>query len=212
MTAKSTPASHDTKTNKPKLSGAALKAQQKAKRDKRIALTWMLAMGLMTLALAGIGFLGSFQHLRDLGVMAGQSATGWLGTANLTPISVDLMLVIASIQLRRKGITDIARLIARMCSIGGLLISLVGNVLIAWLELPQGANVLQVTYTLIYAALPVLSLLGAVEMLTHTHKDRPTVSRVASRKPKAAKASQKAAPRSTRSESPLASLIKVASN
>lgn len=187
---KSTVTSENAKTNKPKLSGAALKAQQKAKRDKRIALAWMLAMGLMTLALAAIGFLGSFQHLRDLGVLAGQSASEPWGPANLTPISVDLMLVIASIQLRRKGITDIARLIARICSFGGLLISLVGNVLIAWLELPNGASALQVTYTLIYSALPVLSLLGAVEMLTHTHKDRHVVGKAVTAKAKARNTSQ----------------------
>lgn len=187
---KSTATSKNSKTNTPRLSGAALKAQQKAKRDKRIAFGWMLAMGLMTLALAAIGFLGSFQHLRDLGVMAGQSMTDWYGTANLTPVSVDLMLVIASIQLRRKGITDIARIIARVCSIGGLLISLVGNVLIAWLELPEGATALKVTYTLIYSALPVLSLLGAVEMLTHTHRDRHVVGKAVTAKAKARKASQ----------------------
>jgi hypothetical protein len=198
---KSTTTSQDAKTNKPKLSGAALKAQQKAKRDKRIALAWMLAMGLMTLALASIGFLGSFQHLRDLGVMAGQRADVAWGTANLTPVSVDLMLVIASIQLRRKGITDIARIIARLCSFGGLLISLVGNVLIAWLELPEGSSAFRVTYTLIYSALPVLSLLGAVEMLTHTHRDRHVVSKAVASKAKARKASAPSAARRSQATS-----------
>lgn len=198
---KSTATSQNAKTNKPQLSGAALKAQQKAKRDRRIAFIWMLAMGLMTLALAAIGFLGSFQHLRDLGVMAGQSAEHVWGTANLTPVSVDLMLVIASIQLRRKGITDIARIIARLCSFGGLLISLVGNVLIAWLELPEGSNAFKVTYTLIYSAIPVLSLLGAVEMLTHTHRDRHVVGKAVTAKAKARKAPAPSAARRSQATS-----------
>lgn len=171
--------------------------EREAKRDKAIRWAQAIAQATMILALALIGFTGSWQHLRDLGVMAGGSAAIWYGTANLTPISVDLMLIIASVQLRRKGISDVSRLIARLCSLSGLLLSIAGNVLVAWLSLPADANGLRVGYTLIWAAVPVLSLLGAVEMLTHTRKDRPTVSKVA----KGAKASQPAASRSRSSAS-----------
>lgn len=212
MTTKTTATSQDAKTNRPRLSGAALKAQQKAKRDKRISRTRLVIQTVMIIGLALIGVVGSFQHLRELGILAGQDATHWWSPANLTPISLDMMIVIGSIQLRRLGITDVARLIARVCSIGGLALSLAGNVLVAWLELPAGAGSLQVAYTLIWSAVPVASLLGATEMLTHTHKDRPTVTRVASRKPKAAKASQKAAQSNSRSESPLATMIKATSS
>lgn len=166
--------------------------EREAKRDKAIRVAQGIAQGAMILALALIGFTGSWQHLRDLGVMAGGSAAIWYGTANLTPISVDLMLIIASVRLRTKGISDVSRLIARLCSLAGLLISIAGNVLVAWLNLPADANALRIGYTLVWAAVPVLSLLGAVEMLTHTRKDRPTVSRVT----KGAKASQPAASRS----------------
>lgn len=164
---------------------------RKAKRDKAIHIAQSVAQGAIVVALAVIGFTGSWQHLRDLGILAGQDASIWYGTANLTPVSVDLMLIGASIQLRRKGTGRVGRMIARACSLSGLLLSVAGNVLVAWLELPASANALQVGYTLVWSAVPVLSLLGAVEMLTHTRKDLPT----ATRNPKAAKASQPAAPR-----------------
>lgn len=180
-----TDTSKKAKTNR-KPSQAQL-AQREATRAKWIARGQAFAVGAMIVALALIGFLGSWQNLRDLGAMAGDSTAHFWSTANLTPISVDLMLVIASIQLRRKGISDVSRLIARLCSISGLAASVAGNVLVAWLRLPGGADALQVTYTLIWAAMPVLSLLGAVEMLTHTHKDRPTVAKAVARKSRAAK-------------------------
>lgn len=184
---KATPA----RTRKPTPSQADRKAmERKAKWDKAIRRAQAIAQGAMIVALAVIGFMGSFQHLRDLGIMAGGTDETWWGTANLAPISVDLMLIIASIQLRRKGISDVSRLIARLCSLAGLALSIAGNVLVAWLHLPMGADSLRVTYTLIWAAVPVLSLLGAVEMLTHTRKDRPTVSRVT----KAHKASEVSIP------------------
>ena len=78
-----------------------------------------------------------------------------------------------------------------------MLQSVAGNVLVAWLELPASANALQVGYTLVWSAVPVLSLLGAVEMLTHSRKDLPT----ATRNTKSAKASQPVASRS-RSSAP----------
>lgn len=190
MTAKRTPTSKNT-TRKPTQSQADRKAAaRKAKWDNVKHWAQVLAQGTMILALAVIGFMGSFQHLRDLGIMAGGTADQWWGTANLAPVSVDLMLIIASVQLRRKGITDVSRLIARLCSLSGLLLSIAGNVLVAWLHLPATADAVQVTYTLVWAAVPVLSLLGAVEMLTHTRKDRPTVSKVA----KAHKTSEAPAP------------------
>lgn len=173
--------------------------ERTAKRDKRIRIMQGIAQGAMILALALIGFTGSWQHLRDLGVLAGGSASVWYGTANLTPISVDLMLIIASVQLRRKGISDVSRLIARLCSLSGLLLSIAGNVLVAWLHLPADANGLRIGYTLVWAAVPVLSLLGAVEMLTHTRKDRPTVSKAVGSKAKSANASAPASQRSSRS-------------
>lgn len=178
------------KPTQPQLDKATMERQ--AKRDKAIHLAQAIAQGAIVVALAVIGFTGSWQHLRDLGVLAGQDASIWYGTANLTPISVDLMLIGASIQLRRKGTGRVGRMIARACSLSGLLLSVAGNVLVAWLELPADANSLRVVYTLVWSAVPVLSLLGAVEMLTHTRKDLPTVSRVA----KPTKASQPAASRS----------------
>lgn len=186
-----------TSTNTTRRPSNAQAQATETKQEKAIRYGRAVAQGLMIIALAGIGFLGSFQHLRDLGILAGGGALTWYGTANLTPISVDLMLIMASIQLRRKGISDVARLIARLCSISGLALSIAGNVLVAWLSLPADANALRVAYTLVWAAVPVLSLMGAVEMLTHTRKDRPTVSRVASRKPKAAKACAPARTRRT---------------
>lgn len=183
MTAKKTTTSKTTPARAPRKPSPSQEdrkiMERKAKWDKGIRWAQAIAQGAMIVALALIGFTGSWQHLRDLGVMAGGEAGIWYGTANLTPISVDLMLIIASVQLRRKGISDVSRLIARLCSLAGLLLSVAGNVMVAWLRLPQGADALQVSYTLVWAAVPVLSLLGAVEMLTHTRKDRPTVSKVA---------------------------------
>lgn len=172
--------------------------QLQAERDARIAkiqkIARLIAYTVILTALAAIGFTGSWQQLRDLGVLAGQSAHYWWSDANLTPLSVDLMLIIASIQHRRKGLTFIARLIARICSLGGLLVSLAGNVLVAWLKLPADVGDLQTAYTLGWAAVPVLSLLGAIEMLTHTHKDRPTLTR-AKAKPSNAETEQAPGPR-----------------
>lgn len=169
-------------TPRRQLTGAALQARRARRIRVAVTASRAIVQAVMMVALAVIGIIGSYQHLRDLGIMAGQDARFWWSSANLTPISIDLMLVVASIQLRRKGITPIARTIARLCSLAGLIVSLGGNVLVAWLHLPYGSSALTVAYTLIWAAVPVASLLGATEMLTHTHKDRPTLSRASARK------------------------------
>jgi hypothetical protein len=189
----STPTSKNA-TRKPTAAEINRAAEERiAKRDKAIHIAQSIAQGLIVVALAVIGFAGSWQHLRDLGILAGQAADVWYGTANLTPVSVDLMLIGASIQLRRKKTGRVGRVIARICSLSGLLISIAGNVLVAWLHLPSDASSLQVAYTLIWSAVPVLSLLGAVEMLTHTRKDLPT--RASKPAPKAKGANASAAPR-----------------
>jgi hypothetical protein len=147
---------------------------------------------ISTAAMVGVGviaFLASYQELRDLCVIAGKSAEHWWSTANLIPIGVDLMLIIASIRLRRKGIPRIARLIARISSLAGLLLSLAGNMIHGWwhnVSPETSANYL-LWLTLVVSAVPVASLLACVEMLTHTHKDTPSII-----KGKGAKVSQPA--------------------
>lgn len=125
-----------------------------------------LLIGLMTLAIAGFALYVSFHHIRDLCLMAGWDTE----TAMATPATLDLMLFIASMQLRRKGITPTARFIARACMLFGLVGSLAANTLHGWLTADAGLDTFSLAWRLTLSAVPVLALLGATEMLTHTHK------------------------------------------
>jgi hypothetical protein len=163
------------------------RARRDAKRQirtERTARLGRIAKGLFIAAtvatIAVFALTASFAHLRHLCILAGQDASTWYSPANATPIVIDLMMFIASVQLRHTGITGTARWIARLCMTGGLLTSITGNVVDAWLALPAGETLLMVCVRLSASAAPALVLWGAVEMLTHTRKTP---------KPKARKAS-----------------------
>lgn len=125
---------------------------------------------LVFLAIAAVALSASFSHLRDLCIIAGQDASHWYSPANTTPIVIDFLMLIASVQLRRTGITGTARLIARLCMTGGLLASIAGNLGSAWLALPASQPALMTVIDLAVAVTPAVVLWGAVEMLTHTRK------------------------------------------
>ena len=183
---KSTPASRKPKVTAPatprprKVTGAAAQAQQdkikatKARTNEaRVERLSSVIQFVSMVGIATIAFVASYQELRDLCIIAGKSAEHLWSTANLIPIGLDLMLVIGSLRLRRKGITRTARIIARIGSVGGLLLSLAGNVIHGWwhnVSPETSANYLLVL-TLVVSAVPVASLLASTEMLTHTHKD-----------------------------------------
>lgn len=161
-------------------------AAAKARRDvasaarkehvERIGSTAKAIIAPLTfLAIALVALSASFSHLRDLGIRAGQDASQFYSPANTTPIVIDFMMLIASMQLRRVGITGTARFIARLCMTGGLLASIAGNLGSAWLTLPMGESTLMAVIRLAYAVAPAVVLWGAVEMLTHTRKTAKSV-------------------------------------
>lgn len=177
-------------TAAPQLSATQIKRQEAAARALREvrraawARRFNLAKGVIVaavvLAIAAVALSASFQHLRHLSILAGQDATHWWSAANATPIVIDLMMFIASVQLRRVGITGTARFISRLCMFGGLLASIAGNIIDAWLMLPAGETLLMIVVRLTISAAPAVVLLGAVEMLTHTHKQPKAKARKAS--------------------------------
>lgn len=169
-----------------KLSGAALQAQeakeQAVKIKARAARNEQVSNVIQFVSMVGIAviaFTASYQELRDLCIIAGKSAENWWSTANLIPIGLDLMLIIGSLRLRRKGLTRTARMIARIGSVGGLLLSLAGNVIHGWWHnvSPETSAQYLLILTLVVSAVPVASLLASTEMLTHTHKDVPITKR-----------------------------------
>lgn len=170
-------------STKPQLTGAALAAQEKRQakdRADRAIRRWRKVRNVITfLAVAGIAVVAtvvSFGHIRDLAVLAGQDATYWYSGANLTPVTVDLLMIIASFKLREVGATRLTRLISRIAMLIGLAASLAGNVGSAFM-LHQGENLLWLKVSV--AGWPVIPLLLATEMLTHVHKDAPVTKRKA---------------------------------
>jgi len=125
-----------------------------------------LIIFLFFLAIAGFAGWVSYHHIRDLCTLAGWDTT----TAMATPITIDLTLFVASMQLRRTHVTGTARFIARLSMLTGLLLSLSANVLHGWLTSPAGLSSFDLTWRLTLSAVPVAMLLAATEMLTHTHK------------------------------------------
>lgn len=152
-----------------------------------------LLIAVFLLAIALIALWASFQHLRHLAILGGQDATHWYSTANAIPVAIDLMMFIASLQLRKGGLTEIAVIIARTCMLGGLLVSLGGNVLEGYLVAPADLSSFDLGWRLFLSAVPVLALLGSVEMLTHTHKDRKVIKRRGSKNAASAPARSRSA-------------------
>lgn len=198
----STPTSSNAKSDTRKLSGAALKAQQDkaeaAKIKARAARNEQISNVIQFVSMVGIAviaFTASYQELRDLCIIAGKSAAQWYSTANLIPIGLDLMLIIGSLRLRRKGLTRTARMIARIGSVGGLLLSLAGNVIHGWWHnvSPETSAQYLLILTLVVSAVPVASLLASTEMLTHTHKDVPITKRSKASAPAVARRSRSSA-------------------
>lgn len=147
------------------------KAEARKDRIERIANTIKAAViPAFFLAIAIASLSGSFAHLRDLCILAGQDAAHWYSPANSTPLIIDFMMLIASVQLRRVGITGTARFIARLCMTGGLVASVAGNLATGWLALPAGQSQLMTVIDLAVAVAPAVVLWGSVEMLTHTRK------------------------------------------
>lgn len=134
-----------------------------------------LIIFLFFLAIAGFAGWVSYHHIRDLCTLAGWDTA----TAMATPITIDLTLFVASMQLRRTHITGTARVIARLSMLTGLLLSLGANVLHGWLTASAGLSSFDMGWRLTLSAVPVAMLLAATEMLTHTHKTPKAKSRKA---------------------------------
>lgn len=161
------------------LAGAALKAHVKAVAKARTDRNakWLrrirsVITGIAVTVIAGAAAVVSFDHIRDLAILAGQDGRHWYSPASLYPITVDLLMIVASFKLREVGVTRLTRLISRLSMWVGLAASLGGNVGTAILLSPNGSvNWLAVGL----AAWPVVPLFAATEMLTHTHKDAPVM-------------------------------------
>jgi uncharacterized protein DUF2637 len=147
-------------------------AARKAKWGKGVGIARNVITGAFVLAIAAFALWASFQHLRHLGILLGQDATHWYSPANMIPLTVDCLMFVASIRLRTKGITGTAVWIAQVSMLAGLLVSAAGNVYDGLLTAPEGITAAQLAWRLFWNAVPVLALLGATEMLTHTHKGR----------------------------------------
>lgn len=148
-----------------------VKAALRKERGERINGTVKaVIVPVFFLAIAIVALSASFAHLRDLCILAGQDASHWYSPANSTPLIIDFMMLIASVQLRRIGITGTARFIARVAMTSGLAASVAGNLGSRWMTLTPGQSTLQTTIDLAVAVAPALVLWLAVEMLTHTRK------------------------------------------
>lgn len=135
-----------------------------------------LIIFLFVLVIAGFAGWVSFHHIRDLALEARWDNA----TASALPVVIDLTLFVASMQLRRVGITGTARFIARLSMLTGLLASLSANVLHGWITAPAGLSSFDMGWQLVLSGLPVAGLLAATEMLTHTHKAPKAKARKAS--------------------------------
>lgn len=167
-------------SKKQQLSGAAAQArqrsEQKAKQDKatrrmrtiRSAVTWF-AVGFIALVSAFV----SFDHIRDLAILAGRDGTYWYSEASAYPLTVDLLMIVASFKLREVGATRLTRLISRLSMWIGLAASLGGNVGVELMQQDGQINWLGVGV----AGWPVVPLFLATEMLTHIHQDAPVRKR-----------------------------------
>lgn len=112
---------------------------------------WALSISAATVA--GVAAVASYSHMRDLAATHGQSPL----LANLLPVSVDGMLVVASAVMADDRATGRpARLSARVSFAFGVVASIVANVLAA----PPDA------VARVISAWPALALLLVVEMLT----------------------------------------------
>lgn len=102
---------------------------------------------------AGVAAIASYSHMRDLASAHGQSTL----LANLLPVSVDGMLVVASaVMADDRAAGRPARLSARVSFVVGVVASIVANVLAA----PDNL------VARVISAWPALALLLVVEMLT----------------------------------------------
>lgn len=102
---------------------------------------------------AGVAAIASYSHMRDLAAAHGQSPL----LANLLPVSVDGMLIVASaVMADDRAAGRPARLSARVSFAVGVVASIVANVLAAPPDLVAR----------VISAWPALALLLVVEMLT----------------------------------------------
>jgi hypothetical protein len=128
-------------------------------RPDVVTVTAMGAGGVVALVAA----LGSYRHMHDLALAAGQ---GWLST--LLPLSVDGMVVAASMTLvaaKRRG--EDAGLVPPSALALGLLVSITANVLSAGHDLPAGTAEL-------IAAWPPVALAVSYELVMRSIGRRPS--------------------------------------
>lgn len=119
-----------------------------------------LARTTSAATVAGVAAVASYSHMRDLAGDHGQSAL----LANLLPISVDGMLVVASaVMADDRASGRPARLSARVSFVVGVAASIVANVLAAQPDLVAR----------VISAWPALALLLVVEMLAGKATGRP---------------------------------------
>lgn len=170
-----------TKSNKPLTGAAAASVAKRQTRERQeakgrnVRIIKAVVIALLVAFLALVAGIVSFDHIRDLAILGGQSGTYWYSPANLLPLTPDAMMVIGAIKGRDRGASRLTRLICRVTMIIGLLASLAGNVTAEFLLPSSQWGWLSIAL----AAWPVIPLLAATEMLTHTHKE----AKVTQRKP-----------------------------
>lgn len=107
----------------------------------------------------------SYFQIREVSLIVGRPAL----EANLLPLIVDIVGIMAALRVREMGITVTARIIARIVMWFAVATSVANNVLHAML-LGKGEMDFFFWWSIFLSALPALFLLGVSEMLIHTHK------------------------------------------
>lgn len=137
----------------------------------RIGRRWFIRLGMVALLL--IAIVESYVQIRGVALHYRRPALN----ANLIPISLDVMGIMAALKSRESGNSGIARVIARVCMWFAIFASLAFN-LQAGILSSNGLTGFDLAVSLFISAIPALCVLGMSEMLTHTHKG---VTRVTAR-------------------------------
>lgn len=133
------------------------------------------SVGIMTAAIIAIAGYVSFDHIRHVGEFAGQAST----VAALLPLTADGMILIGGYRLRSAAGNRTRMRIALASMVIGLIASIGGNVLYAIITnaTPETLAALRPILTIIFSAWPVIPLVSALEMLTHTRGSQAVIKR-----------------------------------
>lgn len=129
----------------------------------RIGRKWFIRLGMLVLLL--IAVVESYVQIRGVALHYRRPILN----ANLIPISLDVMGIMAALKSRESGTTLLARIIARICMWFAIVASLAFNTQSGILN-SSGLLGIDLAWSLFLSAIPALCVLGMSEMLTHTHK------------------------------------------